>query len=300
MEKIFQNGDERHALEEGRRLAACSGGDRSATGYGCRPRRRKATWLAALLSACLLPLTAPSAAAWAAIKPETIKPGQACLDCHGKLSQQQNIHPATEEGAGCTTLCHEQADPTRHQFTAPPSPIGPVCLECHDQAVDQEITHPHEPVADGDCTACHDPHQSDQTRLLNAPYPETFYQTYSEAAYGLCFACHDSSAFNEPRTLSATAFRNGNLNLHQRHVNKTKGRSCQACHNPHGTSQPHLIASSFRFGERGLRLVYEATENGGSCMTSCHVKVSYDRLTPVNNLLRTSPRPPGQDATLEQ
>ncbi|MFA7384226.1 MAG: cytochrome c3 family protein [Desulfurivibrionaceae bacterium] len=251
-----------------------------------------------LLLCILLPVSA-SAAVRAASKPVALKPGQPCLDCHGKLNKQKYIHSATEGGQGCATLCHEQADPAQHRFAPPPAPIGPLCLGCHDQVVSAKDTHKHPPVADGDCTACHDPHQSDRAKLLRGAYPETFYQAYSEAAYELCLNCHDAAAFKVPRTTTATAFRNGDLNLHQRHVNKKKGRSCKACHDLHGAPQPHLIASAFRFGERGLSIAYETTDNGGSCVTSCHVKVSYDRLTPVNNPLRTSPRP-GQDAVLEK
>lgn len=262
---------------------------------GC-PRPSRVLPCLLLLVFCLAII---SPAAQAASKLVAMKSGQPCLDCHGKLNKQKNIHPATEGGDGCATLCHEQGDPALHRFAAPPNPIGPLCLGCHDTVVLKLDIHQHPPVADGDCTACHDPHQSDRAKLLNGPYPETFYQTYSEAAYGLCLNCHDAAAFKAPRTTTATAFRNGDLNLHQRHVNKKKGRSCKACHDMHGSRQSHLIASAFRFGERGLAIAYETTDNGGSCVTSCHVKVSYDRLTPVNNPLRTSPRP-GESAAPEK
>jgi len=344
--------------------------------------------------------SAPTAAR-AAGKPVAMKPGQACLDCHGKLNSKKNIHPATEGGKGCATLCHEQADPARHQFAARPAPIVSLCLACHDNPATGK--HRHMPAADGDCTACHDPHQSEQAKLLNAPageiclqchdqgdfsgtvvhgpvaggdcvachnphatdlarllrepvpalcwrchdkaqtdtagislpptkplfeyskanhhppfaagdcndchrphasaevrllaaaYPKELYQAYNKTAYALCLNCHEAAAFTTPRTETATAFRNGNLNLHQRHVDKKKGRSCRACHTPHGSAQPRLIAHGFRFGERVLGLTFEATDNGGSCVSNCHIKVSYDRLAPVNNPLRTSPRP-GEDA----
>jgi len=79
------------------------------------------------------------------------------------------------------------------------------------------------------------------------------------------------------------------------HVNKDKARSCRTCHSPHSSQQPHLIISSFLFGERRLGITYETSDNGGSCVTSCHIKAVYDRLVPVMNQLRTSPSP-GQDA----
>lgn len=334
-----------------------------------------------------------------------LEPGQACLDCHAEMGEKKHIHPATEDGAGCATLCHQQPNPALHAFAARPTPIAALCLECHDNPVSGK--RPHMPAADGDCIVCHDPHQSEHAKLLSAPagelclqchdqgdfsgtvvhgpvaagdcaachnphaaeqagllrdpvpalcwrchdkaqtdgagvslpptkllfesseaqhhppfaagdcndchlphasteirllagaYPKGLYQTYSEAAYGLCLNCHEAASFSEPRTVTATAFRNGNLNLHQRHVNRDKGRGCRACHTPHGSHQPRLITGGFRFGERGLGLTFEATDHGGSCVSSCHVKVAYDRLAPVNNPLRTSPRQ-GADATPEE
>lgn len=262
---------------------------------GAGPRPHRLAFPALLFGLLVTALAAATPSARAASEPFDLESGQVCLDCHDELNKQQVIHPATEEGAGCATLCHQQDDPARHQFAALPAPLGPLCMECHDQVVTQGDTHQHPPVEDGDCTSCHDPHQSDQAKLLNAAYPATFYQAYSEAAYGLCLNCHEAETFNEPRTETATAFRNGDLNLHQRHVNKDKGRSCRTCHSPHSSQQPHLIISSFLFGERRLGITYETTDNGGSCVTSCHIKAVYDRLVPVKNELRTSPSP-GQDA----
>jgi len=303
----------------------------------------------------LFSFLASSTGTMAASEPVTMTPGQSCLDCHGQLNTPKHIHPATEGGKDCATLCHLQADPARHQFAAPPEPIVSLCLECHQD--DFKDTVVHGPVASGDCVACHDPHASDEpkllrepipalcwrchdkgqtdaagiplpptkplfenskatlhppfaeggcndchrphasaeARLLTAAFPAGLYQAFSKTAYALCLNCHDAEAFSEPRTETATAFRNGNLNLHQRHVDKEKGRSCRACHTPHGNEQPHLITGGFRFGERVLGLTYEATDNGGSCVSNCHVKVSYDRVAPVNNPLRTSPRQ-GEDA----
>jgi len=228
-----------------------------------------------------------------------------CLQCHDAFQGRRSTHGPV--AAGECTACHDphSADQPKLLRQAQPE----LCFTCHDKVVedpqkiklqpmkqlfedDQAVLHP--PFAEG-CGDCHQSHASDQPRLLKAAYPTGFYQSYSEAAYGLCLNCHEAEAFSQPRTQKATAFRNGDLNLHYRHVNKDKGRSCRACHSPHGSYQPHLMAASFRFGERILGLTYEATDNGGSCSTSCHVKVSYDRLEPVNNRLRTSPVP-GQDA----
>ena len=102
-----------------------------------------------------------------------------------------------------------------------------------------------------------------------------------------------------PRTLADTEFRNGNLNLHYRHVNRPKGRTCTACHTPHGSRQKKLIREAFGFGDRTLPIQYEKTETGGTCATACHGPVSYDRCEPAENGLLTTPRE-GKDATTEE
>jgi len=236
--------------------------------------------------------------------------GQLCLECHDDPVAGQHRHKPAADGE--CIICHnphqsEQAKLLREA-------IPDLCFTCHgaqlkdSQGIDLPPTKRlfddsqaqlHPPFAEGDCLACHRPHASDNIRLLVAAYPSGFYQNYSETAYALCLSCHDAEAFTAPRTLTATAFRNGNLNLHVRHVNKEKGRGCRACHSPHGSRQPHLIVASFRFGERTLGFSYETTDNGGSCAPGCHVKVVYDRLAPINNLLRATPRA-GKDASVEE
>lgn len=365
----------------------------------------------AVFGGCLLGLAAVfcPGRAGAANKDFALKAGQTCLSCHAKLAKKKYIHPATDNGDGCTD-CHQQKDAAVHKFAPLPDPIVSLCLGCHDDPVAK--AHKHPPAAEGDCTYCHDPHQSDQAKLLTAPigdlclqchdagnysgevekgqtvhgpakngkcvvchnphsakqdkllrlpvpdlcwkchakpqkdakgvklrplkrlfedesahlhppfaagdcldchqphasnnirllvakYPVGFYQNYSEDAYALCLNCHDADKFNKPRTLTATNFRNGNLNLHYRHVNKKKGRNCLACHDPHGSRQAHMIVPAFRFGIRELTVNYEATATGGSCAPPCHVKAYYDRRQPANNRFRTTPRV-GKAATAKE
>lgn len=112
-------------------------------------------------------------------------------------------------------------------------------------------------------------------------------------------SCHSADAFRTPRTLSETQFRNGNLNLHFRHVNRSKGRTCAACHTPHGGRQKKLVREEFGFGSTVLPLRYDRTETGGTCATACHGPVTYDRCDPVETGMRTTPRQ-GKDATPEE
>ena len=68
---------------------------------------------------------------------------------------------------------------------------------------------------------------------LRRPFPERFYASFDIASYGLCFECHEEALVTEERTTELTNFRNGDLNLHFRHVNQEKGRTCRACHDVH-------------------------------------------------------------------
>jgi predicted CXXCH cytochrome family protein len=135
--------------------------------------------------------------------------------------------------------------------------------------------------------------------LLKSAYPSSFYTSFSKEKY-ICFNCHDEKAFAEPRTLDATGFRNGNLNLHYRHVNRKKGRTCRACHHHHSADRPKLIRKAVRFGTRAINIKeYEKTETGGKCAPLCHSVVQYDRYDPVQNSLKVTLRK-GADATPEE
>ncbi len=167
---------------------------------------------------------------------------------------------------------------------------------------DKEVKF-HTPIAEGKCTECHDAHESNFYMHLKVEYPSEFYAPYSAEAYSLCLnsKCHQGleKALTEPRTLTDTKFRNGNLNLHFRHVNKEKGRTCQACHQHHGSKNPKLIRKSFLFEKRTLTIEYEKTETGGRCTSACHIPVTYDRYEPVEIFMKTTPML-GKDATPEE
>lgn len=193
--------------------------------------------------------------------------------------------------------------------------VPELCLDCHDKSMkdDRERLMPsvkavfedtelnaHKPFADGDCLCCHDPHASSHYRLLNdGRNQESFYTSYSNKKY-ICFGCHSEKAFLEPRTLTETNFRNGNLNLHYRHVNRKKGRSCKACHHHHASKNTALIREQVPFGERDISITeFTKTENGGKCAPSCHRAVHYDRLEPYRSPIKVTVRE-GEDATYEE
>jgi predicted CXXCH cytochrome family protein len=235
--------------------------------------------------------------------------------CHADMGKKKYVHAVGVNSKYCNK-CHEIVMEGEHRFKKIPSETHPLCSQCHskESTVPADIkgsppkvmtgdkkTKLHVPFAEGKCTECHDPHESNFYKHLKAQYPREFYASYSAGTYSLCYKCHKEmkEALAEPRTLNATKFRNGNLNLHFRHVNKTKGRTCKICHHHHGSKNPKLIKELFLFGKRKLAIKYEETKTGGSCTTACHVPVKYDRYNPVEISMKTSPRL-GRDATPEE
>ena len=238
-------------------------------------------------------------------------PPQLCFGCHDEDEfKGKVVHGPAAEGK-CLSCHHPHASENERLLV---NKAPELCFSCHAAQLkdaqghmlpatkslfeDKEaILHP--PFSGGKCSLCHQPHASESGRLLNKPYPADFYARYTKDTYGVCFTCHSSKKFEEPRTLSETQFRNGNLNLHHRHVNRDKGRSCGACHSPHGSRQPRLIHQTFPFGAKLLGLKYEKTETGGTCSTACHAPIRYDRCEPEDIALKTTPRT-GRDATPEE
>lgn len=258
-------------------------------------------------------------------------------ECHSQMGKKKYIHKTgllkdRLDPKACET-CHEIIQPDElgvvrepqktagrclHRFRKIPEKTADLCVKCHDTNSETpssvlltpqkivfagENMHWHKPFAEGKCTLCHDAHESDFFDLMKAQYPETPYAAYSADAYRLCFLnqCHQDlqNDLEIPRVLSGTGFRNGNLNLHYKHVNKNKGRTCRTCHRLHGSRFPDLMTGSFVFGTRELKLEYEQTDTGGSCKTPCHSTGNYDRYEPALNTINSSPTP-GRDATKEE
>jgi len=228
------------------------------------------------------------------------------------MGKKKSVHAVGVNGMLCNK-CHEIVKQGEHRFKKIPSETRHLCNQCHskESTVPADIkgsppkvptgdkkTKLHVPFAEGKCTECHDPHESNFYKHLKAQYTGESYASFSVETYSLCIKCHKEliKALTEPRTLTATGFRNGNLNLHYRHVNKKKGRTCQLCHHYHGSQNPMLIKGAFLFGKMKLEIKYKKTDTGGSCTTACHVTVKYDRYKPVEIFMQTTPRL-GRDAT---
>jgi predicted CXXCH cytochrome family protein len=235
------------------------------------------------------------------------------------MGEKKYVHRVGVDPNACDR-CHTIIQQGEHRFMKIPEKTAELCAQCHNRSTSVppdfillqnppkmpfsgEDINWHKPFAEGKCTICHDAHESNYFKHLKAEYPETPYASYSPDTYRMCFTsqCHQGllNVLEEPRILSGSGFRNGNLNLHYKHVNKEKGRTCRTCHRLHGSAFPDLMTKSFKFGTRELSLEYMQTETGGSCMTPCHKTALYDRYEPVFNVINSSTTP-GKDATKEE
>lgn len=229
--------------------------------------------------------------------------GELCKNCHNAaMFAGETVHGPVADG-NCIG-CHEPHASEHGKLVKAATPE--LCFGCHNRMLrdpqgralpaakgsfDDEALGKHMPFGAGMCAMCHEPHASDNHRLLNGPYPGEFYASYSDEKY-FCFACHSSGIFAEAYTDTATEFRNGRLNLHYRHVNRDKGRTCRACHDHHAAPNPKLIRENVPFGERFISISnFELTETGGQCGPTCHQQVKYDRIEAIENGLKVSPRP---------
>jgi len=188
-----------------------------------------------------------------------------CLACHGGHSSGPEALLRSETSADLCATCHGKVIPR-----ADGGRVAAVSARVKKSPV------VHGPVAAGECFPCHKPHASTERSLLAEPYPRGPYKAFSEEAYGLCFQCHDVDAF-ESDDASMTEFRHGDRNLHALHVNRSKGRTCALCHDPHATKGDRLIQEGVPFGKWTLPLGFRRTEGGGSCASGCHVKREYVR-----------------------
>lgn len=207
-------------------------------------------------------------------------PPQLCFECHKDIESKMSAitpHPPVAEGR-CLECHLVHGSPYPRLFVRP---LQDMCLECHYEMAEYlaNSSNNHGPVREGDCIACHDPHGSDQPLILRQYFPREFYNPYSTDKYALCFNCHNKEIALDSLTTTLTDFRNGNINLHFKHVNKkVRGRSCKACHDVHASNQKKHIRKSVPYGlTYSYPINYTKHEDGGTCVAGCHKPRTYKR-----------------------
>ncbi len=222
-----------------------------------------------------------------------------CNTCHSVGTESGSKHAPAVQGRECLN-CHNPHSSQNKKLLLKPQ--HDLCLSCHDRPIQGslngartipnikakiEAAYPHKGAL-GDCTDCHDPHASDNKRLLLENYSLTNYNTYPQPTnpYAACFTCHSDSMLNETDYADSTNFRDTakGMNYHWYHVvdaagntDKTRGRSCKICHDPHGSEQPFHINPTWRMNEGNIHIEYTLLTNGGQCAKTCHTTHTYQR-----------------------
>ena len=140
-----------------------------------------------------------------------------CSVCHKAMTAGMFVH-APAEMKKCTT-CHSWSEKQHAVVVAQGVPT--TCYTCHKEKQNQVDNSPTvHPVA-GDCLTCHSPHGTQQKHLVK------------EDVYSLCTTCHEGQKINHPV---------GRHPLRFKQVKQTgEELSCVTCHNPHGSSNEHLL-----------------------------------------------------------
>lgn len=211
-----------------------------------------------------------------------------CLECHRQLDPEEveRINHSTVKHepvvAGKCTVCHTPHSTNyRKQLKAP---LREICFNCHKKMkrTIEQSRFRHGPVKNNDCSHCHVAHGGEYANLLVADFTSEFSAEFDAEQYRLCFNCHVSKVYTAPKS-SETGFRNGDNNLHFRHVNEKK-KTCKTCHEIHASDNDfHLRAKIPRGRRYAISMNFTRTDTGGGCVVGCHKEKRYDRENPVVN-----------------
>jgi predicted CXXCH cytochrome family protein len=216
-----------------------------------------------------------------------------CFNCHTEFQESAAslpvIHGPLKDSISCIN-CHNPHSSSQKNLLI--DGTNDLCLNCHNKTIvtdslkirniKQSVTNTksiHQAI-EGGCVTCHNPHFSDKRELLIGNFPADQYVKGTTDKFEICFMCHDTDLLEARTTEFGTNFRNGKINLHFVHVNSEKGRNCTMCHDVHGAANDRLIIDNFKFGNQEMKIRFELTPVGGSCITACHVEKTYDRTIP--------------------
>jgi len=209
-----------------------------------------------------------------------------CLSasCHADKKNPKYTHGPPREGS-CNE-CHQKKDRkhpsgTGSDFPLRSSQLRDLCFSCHGELCEkvQAARSVHTPVFNSQCISCHEPHGSYSPNLFRniVWVPEGVYPPYIDATR-LCWECHDQRAILDEQSALSTGFRDGDLNLHSKHLSRKKGWECSACHDAHSAPQEALMRTSVPFGTKWeLPIQFKRTSVGGNCVVGCHSERSYTR-----------------------
>ncbi|MGZ3694654.1 MAG: cytochrome c3 family protein [Bdellovibrionota bacterium] len=222
------------------------------------------------------------------------KSEKSCTNCHSPHSSANEKLLLVPKEAICLT-CHDKEIQTTYA-TGEKRTIPNIKNKIEGSA----HPHPGAVMNENNCTFCHSPHASENMFLLNKKYPDPPLAKYSVGdekspnTYQLCFTCHDSGMLAKDINADTTNFRNdtkdaeGKIhseNLHWFHVvnaagdqDKSNGRSCYVCHDPHGSDQEHTIKTAWKMKDgTPVTIQYTANPKGGQCTKTCHDLHTYKR-----------------------
>ncbi|MCK4798916.1 MAG: hypothetical protein KAT05_16190 [Spirochaetes bacterium] len=214
-----------------------------------------------------------------------------CFDCHeiveSTVGNKNNVHGPFKNEGKCFR-CHTPH--TSHHEYLLKKREQELCFECHNQEFKTETgvvkniadivnnaNCIHGPITTEGCRACHQAHIPDNYFLLTAEFSQSSYVNGDVNSFAHCFDCHNPLLLETEKTLTATNFRNGDVNLHYLHSKRKKGRNCTTCHDIHGSYAEHLVAEEVSFGKWPMPINYEKRENGGTCLPGCHQEYPYSR-----------------------
>ena len=185
-----------------------------------------------------------------------------CVTCHDEQAKKIETAKVQHPGAaGDCTDCHNPH--ASAQPGLPKTDAVNICLGCHSDVADLgKKAHLHQPVFQQGCAVCHDAHGNDNPRLLRA-----------DNTNALCLECHGPDASPEKKAGSDTiTIFAGKVRLPDDYFRKVVKLplkygvghpvdrhpvadlsdpsqrkiktpiNCLACHQPHSSAQPDLLA----------------------------------------------------------